>query len=823
MSRGQKFSRLLQHLEKCSQSIMYYDEIAAVVQRIRQIESIMVPYEFRPNQIFDERKHIVDIAAKQYLRQATSDVHHLVPVQVTANGNCLYNSILLLMNNPAVTTSELRVRTIIELVTNETYYSNTYSPFAGPIDIAIQAVCKNYTFSELYEIGALCNVLKCNIRSIYPNIDVRDYTAIANNIFMPPPPIVANCEITILWSHTLNEKEARIVNNSTWSPNHFVPLMLPCIQREFDSNNQSTPVLATPEKQTFKNNSVIQIRIPEFQLTPSRRLRSEINIDTLSSQSIIPDEMLKDQNNKEEQRQVQLEKKRERVQSSRINETEEQRRNRLEKERQRTHNSRMNETEEQRRNRLEKVRERTRSRRMNETEEQHQNRLEKDRHRIHSSQMNDTEEQRQNRLEKKREQTRSSRMNETEEQRQNRLEQQRKRSQANREKKKIEKRASHNISIQQQNIQMRFTETEEHESYNDSGTSDLIPNENIIMKHRNHTSSPWPEPISRDLKENCLKQFLHQMTMSSLAETTCAVCNVRTSVQKSKSVPLSKITVIESLKVSDETKALIMNTQLSNLHCINHDTVTTVNSDGIQMIDHAQSISTPKSSSFYCEDNIILYANGLFQQNNVNMCRLCQKCHDALSKERIPKFSPANDMWLGDVPAELQGLTIPEQKLISLYRHNSCVIKLQSPFHSATTSQTALKGNCITFIQNIPNIVNSLPLKLDDLCDTLKVIFVGSRPPERIHLRKILTVRKKKIIQALQWLKKYNILYQSIEINLENIAQLPEDDVPESIMSTMEQKISDEDIQSERTGYVRDPLSDPIEHTTADAIPISNR
>jgi hypothetical protein len=29
-------------------------------------------------------------------------------------------------------------------------------------------------------------------------------------------------------------------------------------------------------------------------------------------------------------------------------------------------------------------------------------------------------------------------------------------------------------------------------------------------------------------------------------------------------------------------------------------------------------------------------------------------------------------MWLGGVPAEFQGLTIPEEKLISLYRHNSC-------------------------------------------------------------------------------------------------------------------------------------------------------
>ena len=116
-------------------------------------------------------------------------------------------------------------------------------------------------------------------------------------------------------------------------------------------------------------------------------------------------------------------------------------------------------------------------------------------------------------------------------------------------------------------------------------------------------------------------------------------------------------------------------------------------------------------------------------------------------------------MWLGDVPAELQGLTIPEEKLISLYRHNSCIIKLHSPFHTTTTAQTALKGNCITFLQNVPNIVNSLPLKLDDLCDTLKVIFVGAHPPERIQLKKVLTVRKKKIIQALHWLKKHNVLY----------------------------------------------------------------
>jgi hypothetical protein len=63
-------------------------------------------------------------------------------------------------------------------------------------------------------------------------------------------------------------------------------------------------------------------------------------------------------------------------------------------------------------------------------------------------------------------------------------------------------------------------------------------------------------------------------------------------------------------------------------------------------------------------------------------------------------------------------------KIISLYRQNSCIIKLHSPFHTTTIAQAALNGNRITFLQNVPNIVNSLPLTLDDPCDTLKVIFV---------------------------------------------------------------------------------------------------
>ena len=69
---------------------------------------MMTPIQFHPNQVFDDIKHVVDVIAKKYLEKATGDVHNLVPVEVIADGNCLYHSIVLLMNNPVVTTSELR-------------------------------------------------------------------------------------------------------------------------------------------------------------------------------------------------------------------------------------------------------------------------------------------------------------------------------------------------------------------------------------------------------------------------------------------------------------------------------------------------------------------------------------------------------------------------------------------------------------------------------------------------------------------------------------------------------------------------------------------
>lgn len=205
----------------------------------------------------------------------------------------------------------------------------------------------------------------------------------------------------------------------------------------------------------------------------------------------------------------------------------------------------------------------------------------------------------------------------------------------------------------------------------------------------------------------------------------------------------------------------------------------------------------------------ILYRDGLLEnesQSNPD-CRMCHECWLAISKEKISKYSPANGMWIGDVPTQLKGLTIPEQKLISLYRHNSCIIKLHSPWHSPSTAQPALKGNCITFPQNVSNIATSLPLSPNELAASIKIVFIGACKPSRHHLRKVLTVRRQRIVDALNWLKKNNTLYSHILLDKHIIAALPDDDVPESLWETLDHIEDVTSANAEREGYVEDPLN----------------
>ena len=81
--------------------------------------------------------------------------------------------------------------------------------------------------------------------------------------------------------------------------------------------------------------------------------------------------------------------------------------------------------------------------------------------------------------------------------------------------------------------------------------------DNLSQQNGGSESLLWPAPISPDVKEALLQKFLEQMSMWELEEATCAVCNVRVAVRKSKKLPVSKIPNSHLLQVSEELEDLL--------------------------------------------------------------------------------------------------------------------------------------------------------------------------------------------------------------------------------------------------------------------------
>ncbi|CAF2856950.1 unnamed protein product [Rotaria sp. Silwood2] len=200
--------------------------------------------------------------------------------------------------------------------------------------------------------------------------------------------------------------------------------------------------------------------------------------------------------------------------------------------------------------------------------------------------------------------------------------------------------------------------------------------------------------------------------------------------------------------------------------------------------------------------------------------QVCNKCYNDLVKNKLPTLSRSNLMWIGDVSQDLQELTLPEQKLIALYRHSSCVIKLFSITGDPSLAQTTLKGNVITFPQNISDIARCLPLSPNILPNIIKIIFVDQTLPSKDHVRSILSIRREIIRTALIWLYKNNILYKDINIDHLLIDTLPINDVPDCLWNTMSLLDESQSCNVERSSYVPNNV-DPNELFLKDVIPLN--
>ena len=192
-------------------------------------------------------------------------------------------------------------------------------------------------------------------------------------------------------------------------------------------------------------------------------------------------------------------------------------------------------------------------------------------------------------------------------------------------------------------------------------------------------------------------------------------------------------------------------------------------------------------------------------------CWMCFECIRPLERRMLPKLSLANNLWIGDIPSELTGLTIPEQLLIARHYPRCYIFKL---FPRDIDSHipleqlyTGMAGNASLFELNTQEVVEMIkgqrmPSSVRTLASVIAITYVGSRLLPKDWLKKTFRVRRDVVYDALVWLQRHNPIYADIKIDRSRLRELPEDDVPDELLSVIRQEKDDELVEKEKESYL---------------------
>ena len=212
-------------------------------------------------------------------------------------------------------------------------------------------------------------------------------------------------------------------------------------------------------------------------------------------------------------------------------------------------------------------------------------------------------------------------------------------------------------------------------------------------------------------------------------------------------------------------------------------------------------------------NGMLLQPEGIERRGDRSVATICRECLHDLQKETQlpPKFSLANNLWVGPVPADLGCLTFPEQLLIAHLYPRVYVFKLfpKSGGGPMDGMQRGMRGNVSTYELNVEAMVamvegDLMPHPPTVLASLIAITYigVGSIPKEWLH--STFRVRRHHVSRALRWLQANNPKYYGgISICEDRLNRLPEDDVPDEILGLIRQSNDTGLIDQEASGYVR--------------------
>ena len=132
---------------------------------------------------------------------------------------------------------------------------------------------------------------------------------------------------------------------------------------------------------------------------------------------------------------------------------------------------------------------------------------------------------------------------------------------------------------------------------------------------------------------------------------------------------------------------------------------------------------------------MLLQPEGLIQCDDRTVANVCNECLQDLRKETTlpPRFSLANNLWIGAIPAELSSLTFPEQLLIAHLYPRVCVFGLFPRLGGGATDglQRGMRGNVSTYELNVHAMIGMvegklMPHPLAVLSSLIAIMYIGT-------------------------------------------------------------------------------------------------
>ncbi len=174
----------------------------------------------------------------------------------------------------------------------------------------------------------------------------------------------------------------------------------------------------------------------------------------------------------------------------------------------------------------------------------------------------------------------------------------------------------------------------------------------------------------------------------------------------------------------------------------------------------------------------------------------CHECLRYLSNEKLPLLALANNMWIGEVLRELAILNLAERILVARTIPCCYLIKLfpkAENLHLWAKDDAMyykMRGNVSTHPLNndhIAGLVSSevLPPQARVLAAVIGITFVAPKGMKLPGLPRELHIRRRRVHEALLWLKHNNPLYKNVIISDTLLNQLPLDGVPEELLATV--------------------------------------